>query len=189
MKKTACLLFLGLASLCGTVHAQNLLKNASYEDVGPSPDTAANWYRWGDWVNREESWSPTHGGTCLIGYHHWQITSDANSGLWQDVTTVKAGQKFKFSVFVAADAPDNGAEPAASVELRLEAIRGGKELQIESAKTNVSDLIKSAGWHELSVSGTTPENNVRVLVVVTPAPGGKRGGAIKIDDAKLELAK
>ncbi len=187
MKKT----FLALACLVSagvSAHAQNLLKNPSYEDIGSSPDTASGWNRWGQWLNREDSWSPTHGGTCLIGYHHWQIENDQNSGIWQDVTTVKAGQKFKFSVFVSADTPDSG-NAAAKVELRLETIRNGKEVQIESATTPVTDLEKTPGWHELSVSGTTPDNNVRVLVVVTPAASAPRGGAVKIDDARLELVK
>ena len=187
--KIPCLLLLGLASLGGVAHAQNLLKNPSFEDVGSSPDTCANWNRWGDWINREDSWSPTHGGNCLIGYHHWQVTGDANSGMWQDVATVKAGQRFRFAVFVSADAPDSGTLPAAKVELRLEAIRNGKEVQIESKTTTVEELQKTPGWHELSVTGTTPENNVRALIVVTPASSGPRGGAVKIDDAKLEAVK
>ena len=183
------LLILCLASVGPTAHAQNLLKNPSYEEAGTSNDTAASWSRWGDWMNREDGWTPTHGGKCLVGYHHWEITSDQNSGLWQDVTTVKAGQKFKFSVFVAADAPAGGVSGAEKVELRLEAIRNGHEVLIESVTTPVADLQKSPGWHELSVKGTTPENNIRVLVVVTPASGTPRGGAVKIDDADLEPVK
>lgn len=178
-----------LAATGVTAHAQNLLKNPSYEDVGSSADIAANWNRWGNWINREDSWSPTHGGKCLIGYHHWQIEDKENSGMWQDVTNVKAGQKFKFSVFVSADTPDKGNNSAEKVELRLETIRNGKEVTIESVTTPVADLQKSTGWHELSVTGTTPDNNIRVLVVVTPAANTPRGGAVKIDDAKLELAK
>ena len=182
------LLILCVASVCTTtLHAENLLKNASFEDAGSSPDTAANWYRWGDWINRETAWNPTHSGQCLIGYHHWEITKPDNSGLWQDVTTVKAGQKFKFSIFASADVPQSGS-PADKVELRLEAIRDGHEVMIQSVNTSVADLQKEAGWHELSVTGTTPENNIRVLVVVTPA-SGSRGGSVKFDDANLELAK
>ena len=53
----------------------------------------------------------------------------------------------------------------------------------------MADLQSAAGWHELSVSGMTPENNIRALVVVTPAANAPRGGAVKIDDARLELVK
>ncbi len=182
------LFLLCMASACVTARAENLLKNESFEAAGSSEDTCANWNRWGDWINRETAWSPTHSGTCLIGYHHWQITSDQNSGIWQDVANVKAGQKFKFSVWVAADKPDAGANSAQKVELRLETIRGGHEVMIESVSTPVSDLETDSVWHQLSVTGTTPDTNIRVLVVVTPA-ANSRGGAIKIDDADLELAK
>ncbi len=189
MKRTFfTLLFLASAGV--TAHAQNLLKNPSYEDAGQSGDTAANWNRWGQWINREDSWSPTHSGKCLVGYHHWQIEKADNSGLWQDVTTgIKAGQKFKFSVFVSTDKPDNGVNSADKVELRLETIRNGKEVQIESVTTPVAELERASGWHELTITGTTPDNNIRVLVVVNPAAGEPRGGAVKIDDAKLELVK
>lgn len=169
--------------------ADNLLKNSSFENEGKSGDTAADWNRWGDWMNRETGWTPTHNGTCLIGYHHWQITGHANSGLWQDVPGVKAGQKFTFSVFVCADAPNKGDSAAENIELRLEATRDGQQLQIQSVSVNVSDLPKDSGWHQLTVSGTTPADNLRVIVAVTPAANAPRGGAIKIDDASLEAAK
>ena len=54
--------------------------------------------------------------------------------MWQDVTNVKAGQKFKFSVFrLGRYAGFNGSgHSAEKVELRLETIRGGKEVTIES---------------------------------------------------------
>jgi hypothetical protein len=172
------------------LRADNLLKNASFESEGASADTAANWSRWGDWINRESSWMPTHSGKCLLGYHHWQITSQANSGVWQDVSNVKSGQKFKFSVFVFADAPDKSDDAAAEkIEVRLEATRNGQQVAIESVSVPVSEIPADSAWHEVSVSGTTPEDNLRVLVVVTPAANAPRGGAIKIDDASLEVAK
>ena len=176
-----------LLSTCASVRADNLLKNASFETAGSSADTAANWNRWGDWMNRETSWAPTHGGQCLIGYHHWEVANDNNSGLWQDVTTVTPGQKFKFSAFVFVD--DSGSGHAAQkIELRLEAIRDGHEVTINSVSQPVADLPKDSKWHELSVTGTTPEKNIRVLVVITPG-ANPHGGAIKIDDADLELVK
>ena len=176
-----------LASAGVSLHAENLLKNASYEEAGSTADAAANWSRWGDWMNRETGWTPTHGGQCLVGYHHWQVTTNGSSGLWQDVTTVKAGQKFRFTIYVSADVPQSGS-PADKVELRLEAMRGGHEVTIESVTTSVADLQKDPGWHQLSVSGTTPEDNLRVLVVVTPAADA-RGGSVKFDDADLEPMK
>lgn len=181
------LLLVCLMSAGVPLHAQNLLKNASYEEAGASGDTAANWNRWGDWMNRETGWTPTHSGQCLVGYHHWQIKDGSNSGMWQDVSNVQAGQKFKFTIFASADDPQGGS-PAQKVELRLEAIRNGREVTIESITVPVVDIQKASGWSELSVTGTTPETNIRVLVVVTPATAS-RGGSVKFDDAKLELVK
>ena len=98
MKKLLALLCLVTSITC--LKADNLLKNPSFEDAGASPDNAADWSRWGDWINRESEWIPTHSGKCLIGYHHWQITKPDNSGMWQEIpANVKASQKFKFSVF------------------------------------------------------------------------------------------
>ena len=59
---------------------------------------------------------------------------------------------------------------------------------IESVSTPVTEIQKDKGWHPLSITGTTPESNIRVLVVVTPGTGS-RGGAVKFDDADLEAAK
>ncbi len=185
MKK---LLFITLCFATSVIalKADNLLKNPSFETEGKSGDTAADWNRWGDWINRETGWTPTHSGKCLIGYHHWQITGAQNSGIWQDVPGVRAGQKFTFSIFVYADAPNKGDNAAEKIELRLEATRGGQQLQIQSVTVPVSDLPKDSAWHKVSVSGTTPEDNLRVLIVVTPAANGPRGGSIKFDDATLE---
>ena len=190
MKKI--LSILCLAATCAatgaTVQAPgNLLQNPSFADAGEPDAAAAGWKGWGGWLGREDARSPAHGGKCLIGYHHGEVTGDKDSGLWQDVTTVRTGQKLRFSVFVAADAPDAG-HPAQEVELRLEATRHGREVTIASTITPVADLQTAPGWHELSVTGTTPENNVRVLVVFTPA-ATERGGAVKVDDAKLEVVR
>jgi hypothetical protein len=162
------------------------LKNASFEDAGDSPDIAQYWNRWGQWINRETGWTPTHSGACLLGYHHWQIEDTNNSGVWQDVDGVKAGQRFKFSVFVAVDKGGPGTAPVKEIELRLECAHGGTQLSIQSAKYAPADIPTDGNWHQLSVTGTTPENNLRVLLVVTPADNAPRGGSVKFDDASLQ---
>lgn len=181
------ILIASLAALTGAANADNLLSNPSFETQGSSADTAAGWNRWGDWINRETRWTPTHSGACLIGYHHWQITDNRNSGIWQDVPGVKAGQSFRFSAFVSAD-PTNASEtPAKQIELRLEATHNGEQVTINSTFVDMADLQKDPQWHELSVTGTTPEDNLRVLIVLTPAnEAPHRGGAVKIDDASLD---
>ena len=176
-----------LVSLCLIVAClparAELLQNPSFEEQGSAADRAAHWNRWGQWINREDGWVPTHSGKCLVGYHHWQIEDASDSGIWQDVADVKTGQRFKFSVFVWFDKTD---DPARQVELRLEATRNGRQLTIESAKFAPKDF-PAGQWHQFSVTGTTPEDNLRVLIVVTPAATAPRGGAVKFDDASLAV--
>ena len=161
----------------------DLLQNPSFEEQGNASDLAAHWYRWGQWINREDGWNPTHSGKCMIGYHHWRIEDANDSGIWQDVAGVKTGQRYKFSVFAWFDKTD---APARQVELRLEATRNGQQVTIESAKFLPKDF-PAGQWHQLSVTGTTPEDNLRVLIVVTPSSAAPRGGAIKFDDASLGM--
>jgi hypothetical protein len=160
-----------------------LLQNPSFEEPAQSPDLPAHWNRWGSWLNRETAWVPTRTGKCLIGYHYWQIESPDNSGLWQDVMNLKAGQRLKFAVFVWFDQTEASAQ---ELELKLEATRLGRQVTIESAKFSPKDFPREQ-WHQFSVTGTTPEDHVRVLLIVTPAPNAPRGGAVKFDDATLEI--
>ena len=185
MKKL--LVILSLVTSFTGLYADNLLTNPSFETAGDSPDVALGWLRWGDWMNRESEWTPTHSGKCLIGYHHWQITTADNSGLWQNISNAKAGQKFKFSVFVYIDPPNGSDNPPQKIELRLEATRDGQQVAIHSETFKLEDIPKDSNWHELSVTGTTPVNNLRVLIIVTPAAKAPRGGAVKFDDASVEL--
>jgi hypothetical protein len=184
--KFVLVILLGLLAPFAAGAGQNLLQNPSFEEKGEQNDLARYWNRWGQWINRETGWVPTHNGSCLLGYHHWQIEDSQNSGVWQDIAQVKAGQRFKFSACVMADKPDKGA-PFQKLELRLEATRDGRQVTIASVTYTADELPAGNTWHEISVTGTTPENNLRVLIVLTPASQGPRGGAVKIDDAALEL--
>ena len=42
------------------------LVNPSFEDSGDAADRAAGWGRWGQWMNREEGWTPVHSGVSPI---------------------------------------------------------------------------------------------------------------------------
>jgi hypothetical protein len=171
-----------LMVICFALRA-GLLQNPSFEEPAESPDLAAQWNPWGHWLNRESAWDPTRTGRCMIGYHHWQIESSDTSGLWQEVTNLKAGQRLKFAVYVWFDQSDR---PLQEVELKLEATHHGRQLTIESAKFSPKSF-PSGQWHQLSVTGTTPEDHVRVILIVTPSPDGPREGAVKFDDAALEI--
>ncbi len=166
----------------------SLLRNGSFEQQGDKSDVALDWNRWGPWMNRQTAWTPTHSGSCEIGYHHWQITSDETSGLWQDVN-VEPGQRYAFSIYAQRDVPASGDAEARTVELRLESVTDHGQLTLNSRNFDVSRLATGGQWTRLSVSGTADASRLRVLVVISPAPAGPRGGAIKLDDAMLVNAR
>ncbi len=162
----------------------SLLTNGSFEDQGDSPDVAAGWNRWGPWLNRETSWKSPHSGSGEIGYHHWQA---GTSGLWQDVS-VEPGMRYTFSIHAQRDVPASGQTEAANVELRLEAVTDHGEIALNTVNFDVSRLASGNRWTRFSLSGTADGARMRVLVVITPAADGPRGGDIKLDDATLVKA-
>jgi glucan 1,3-beta-glucosidase len=165
----------------------SLLANGSFEQKGETTDLAANWNRWGPWINREATWMPTHSGSCVIGYHHWQIESNETSGVWQDAN-VEAGKRYTFSIFAQQDVPADGKSGARTIELRLESIGLRGEVTLNSRDFDVSRLATGKGWTRLSVSGTADGARMRALVAITPGIDGPRGGALKLDDATLAIA-
>ena len=184
---TRLLFFLGLLTvLTASANAQTL-QNPSFEDADTDGHSAANWRQWGDKLGRETAWAPTHSGTAMMGYHHWEVTSPENSGFYQDVPGVKAGQSFTFSIWVSSDKVTTG-NTASQVELRLEGTLNGSQVTLASVSTDVKDLAANE-WHQLNVTGTTTTDNLRVLVIVTPTGEVPRRGALKFDDATLVPAQ
>jgi len=164
------------------------LTNPSFEDPGEATDRAAGWGRWGDWFNREEGWTPVHSGHCVLGYHHWEIPSAKDSGVYQDVAGVAKGASYTFGIYVSVDKARNPARDAVSIELRLESTVDGSQQTVASKLYKVADLPRD-DWQKLTVSGSANSGTLRVLVIVTPSPvDGTRGGALRFDDAFLEPA-
>ena len=150
-QRLMCASLILLACFCQAAQAgQELLKNPSFEEQGSDADVAADWNRWGPWINYETGWTPTHSGKGMIGYHHWQIESNDDSGIWQDVK-VEPGKEYTFSVFVCCDDPgsDHGAK---DVELRLEAPKGDSQQTIQSATTTCKE-IGYGQWKKLQITG------------------------------------
>ena len=165
------------------------LTNGSFEQQGSASDLAADWNRWGDWINRETGWKPTHDGQCLIGYHHWQITgAGGSSGLWQDAK-VQKGQRYTFTLFAQHDPADAGKHDAATLELRLEGITPDGPVTLNSHDFDVPKLATKDQWSRVSVSGTAISDTMRVLAVINASADPERGGAVKLDDATLTAAK
>ena len=163
----------------------NLLANASFEQAGDTPDTCAKWNRWGDWLNHESAWSPTHDGKSVVGYHHWQIQGPSSSGMWQDVK-VQAGQRYAFSVYAQHDPADAGKTDAATIELRMEGVRpAGDPVTLNTRDFQIAATAVGKDWTRLTLHGTAVSDTVRVLMVCGAAQDGPRGGAVKLDDASL----
>jgi hypothetical protein len=161
------------------------LVNPSFEDPGDAPDRAAGWSRWGNWFNREDSWSPVRSGRCILGYHHWQIPDANDSGVYQDVTNAIKGTAYTFGIFANVDKARPPMRDALTIELRLESLVEGQPQRIGSKLYNVADLVPDR-WEKLTVAGTPVNDSLRVLVIVKPSPtNGTRGGAIRFDDAFL----
>jgi len=92
------LLCIVLSVVFASAASAAMLENESFEELGDSFDKASGWNRWGDWINREDSWTPTHDGTCILAYHHWQIETEDSSGFWQDAKNIRPGKMYTFSV-------------------------------------------------------------------------------------------
>jgi hypothetical protein len=164
------------------------LVNPSFEDPGDATDRAAGWGRWGDWFNREEGWTPVHSGHCILGYHHWQIQTPNASAVYQDVTGAVKGTPYTFGVYLSVDKAKEPTKDAQTVEMRLESTVDGRQTVVASALYQVANLPADA-WQKLMVSGTPTNDTLRVLIIVTPSPvNGTRGGALRFDDAFLDLA-
>ena len=167
----------------GTVALAANLANPSFEESDTSAentygDRAASWGRWGNWMNRETGWKPVRTGSSIIGYHHWEIESSDNSGLYQDFSDVAASKPVTFSIYASKDEKANFEK----VELRLEPFDGGETL---ASQFYTGDEIKG-DWTRLSVSGTTSaKGGVRVLVICYPKADSPRDGALRLDDAEL----
>jgi hypothetical protein len=162
------------------------LVNPSFEDPGDGADRAASWSRWGQWINREEQWTPVHSGRCILGYHHWEIPDANDSGVYQDVGHAVPGAVYAFGIYANLDKAKAPAQNALTIELRLESTVGGQQQTVVSKLYKVADLAPDQ-WEKLSVSGSPANDSLRVLVIITPAPqNGTRGGAIRFDDAFLE---
>ena len=167
---------------------RSLLENGSFElvkDAKTAPDQPGNWDRWGHWFNREKDWTPRRDGKSVLGYHHWQIDSADNSGVYQDVTGIEPGSRCSFRVYANRDVPAAGKHGPDSVELRIESLYQGRLLTVASQTYQAKDLASGDGWSLLQTTGTIPTDKARVLIVVNPSREAPRDSAIKFDSASF----
>ena len=187
MKRFA-LLSLVAALFCTLQAGAQTLYNASFEQEGESADLASSWSRWGDWVNRETGWTPVHDGSCLIGYHHWEISGEGTSGLYQDLSNADPAKQYTFKIYAMRDDPTEPDQCGPSyAEVRLESTVDGKQIVVASQRCEIGDISTtlSGSWTALTVTGKPINNTLRVLVIAEACREGKRGGSLKFDDASL----
>jgi endoglucanase len=166
------------------------LQNTSFETVGDDPaaiDRAAQWGRWGPWFNREQGWKPRRDGNCVLGYHHWQVESPEQSGVFQDIEGLTAGTRCTFSVYACRDEVADGKHGPDSVELRIESKYNGRLLTVASQTYAAKDLATGERWSRLQVTGSLPADHARVLIIVNPSGAGPRDAALKFDAASLRV--
>ena len=183
MVKTLCCLMLLLTAGTAFGEDSDLLRNASFEiPLDPENwgcDQPAHWIRWGNWMNRETGWAPTRDGECLVGFHHFRLKGEDNAGFYQDVRDAEKNKLYTFSIFTWVDKEFNGEQ----IELQLHSYHGGSVL---TTAVHRASRIPVNQWVPLSVSGSPPEDGLRVMVVVEPKTGGKFcKGAVKFDAASL----
>ena len=163
--------------------AVSLLKNGSFELPARNAGEAEHWITKGPGLTRQTDWTPTHSGTALMGYHHWEIKSSAATELSQEIE-VKTGERYRFTIFAMRDDP-KGDQNTASVDLKMFGKSEGHVVTLNTAEIKSDEIAAGHYWTELTVEGTAMGDTMRVSIVITPAASGPRGGAIKFDDASL----
>lgn len=170
-----------VVSFCVVASGQQL-KNSSFEESKdkkkPHSEEAADWGRWGAYINRHDDWDTPHNGKCMLAYHHWQIFDNETSGVYQDIEKAEAGTPYEFSVYTFLDDDAN----LDYIELRIEKLWGNGP--VSSKKFYLGSLEKGR-WKKLAVEGTPEEPGLRVTLVMAPAKDKGRSGSVKFDDAKL----
>ena len=177
-----------VAFSCSWVQAAPELINGSFEEGGTTSDTAVGWTRWGEWINRETDWKPVRTGQAVLGYHHWQIPSEADSGVWQEVKGLKVGQKVKFSIFMMVDSVSGNQARAEYVELRLEYSKNGWQEILAQKRVPLKDFPTDEAWHAIEVEGVASTEELRVVLSITPSLDEiPKAGAVKFDDAEIQV--
>lgn len=161
------------------------IRNPSFEEPADTNRAdcaqAADWETSGTWWRRETGWQPRHWGPCMMAYHHWRVTEPAPSGFHQDVSGIPPNTSVRFSIFVSSDADAN----FQTLEIRIEPQGGGAPL---AAQVLTTKSLKDTDWRQVSVATITPPSGaIRVAVLVSPAAGHPRRGAIRFDDASLDI--
>jgi hypothetical protein len=172
--------------MAGSLSAQSL-DNGDFGYPSENPGIPEGWTTWGDWFLRETVWDPRPPSGAMMGYHHYRVEGTNKSGMHQDVAGVTAGQKVRFSILMMVDPHGADSRRPHAVELILEAGKDGRQETVAKREILLEEFPTDTEWHEVSVEGTLPVDNLRVIVAVTPSPSGPRQSAVKFSEANLEV--
>ncbi len=170
----------------GSLFSQSL-ENGDFGYPSENPELPEGWTIWGDWLLRETGWEPKTPSGAMMGYHHYRVSGQNKSGMQQDVTGAKSGQRVRFSVLIMVDKHEAGSERPYSVELTLEGTKDGEQQTVASKEVVLEEFPTDDEWHEVFVAGTLPADDLRVIVSVTPSPSGPRQSAVKFSEANLTM--
>ncbi len=172
--------------MAGSLYSQSL-ENGDFGYPSENPEFPEGWTIWGDWLLRETGWAPQTPSGAMMGYHHYRVSGNNNSGMQQDVTSTKAGQRVRFSVLIMVDKHDASSKRPYCVELMLESTKDGEQQTVASKEVVLEEFPTDEQWHEVFVEGTLPADSLRVIVSITPSPSGPRQSAVKFSEANLSV--
>jgi hypothetical protein len=186
MSKTIITISAVVLATAGSLFSQGL-QNGDFRYPSDNPEIPESWTTFGDCFFRETGWAPQPPSGAMMGYHHYRVSGNNNSGMHQDVSGVKAGQKVRFSVLMMVDKHNEDSQRPYCVELILEGAKDGQQQTVASKEVVLEEFPTDDEWHEVFVEGTLPVDNLRVIVSVTPSPSGPRQSAVKFSEANLAV--
>jgi len=161
----------------------DLLANGSFESGNSS--SATSWSHSDITIRRQTGWVPVRDGSALIGYRHWEVSTNSPSSIDQVVSGLDPAKDYTFSVFANKDNVDPGHANADRVELVIETT-GSPARVIERRAFLVSQIESGSVWSRLHLRFHPVSSQARVRIVAYPdTSGATRDGAVKFDDATL----
>src|SRR6202012_3501045 len=98
--------------------------------------------------------SAVHSGSTSLTLHGSPTTAPA---IWQDVKA-EPGHRYCFSIY--AQQPADG---AGQLQLRMESTLANGPVTVNAHAFDVSKLASGHDWTQLTLNGTAPADNLRVL--------------------------
>ncbi len=180
--------FLMVLCLVAATARGNLLQNPSFEgECSSSPECALNWKMnepddhgdaWGSAIRMD--WRAHEGRHAGAICGTWAGTPDYG-GFWQE-TEIEAGQTYRFSAWLWADA----SWTAAVQQLKIEFWDVGRSQKLGEVTASFNDI--SEMWMQKSVEARASDGAFWARVVINVSGAGS-GGALQVDDLSLERVR